>query len=107
MVLQPVGRTKPDLGVIKPDLGVIKQVEQGTTLFLEEPARDLAGFGAHGSKEAVEILVFPIWQLFGLAEGALLRSARPAILPAAPVISGTEPLGRPTCCAASFVETAT
>jgi hypothetical protein len=42
-----------------------------------------------GSKEAVEILVFPIWQFSGLAPGgALLQSARPAMLPAAPVISG-------------------
>ena len=99
MVLQPVGRTEPDLDVITGGTG--------DTLVLEEPARDLPGFGAYGSKEAVEILVFPIWQLFRLAEGALLRSAHPAILPAAPVISGTEPLGRPTFCAASFVETAT
>jgi hypothetical protein len=36
MIVQPVGRTEPDLDVIK-------QVEQVTTLISEEPARDLPG----------------------------------------------------------------
>ena len=52
-VLQPVGRTKPDLDLIK-------QVEQVTTLFLESPARRFAGIRSIGITGVALILSFLI-----------------------------------------------
>jgi hypothetical protein len=46
MVLQPIGRTEPDLDLLK-------QVEQVTILVLEEPARRFAGILSVGITDAV------------------------------------------------------
>jgi len=51
-----VGRTEPDLDLIK-------QAEQVTRLVLEGPARRFAGIPSMGITDAVEVLVFLIWEL--------------------------------------------
>jgi hypothetical protein len=51
-----VGRTEPDVHLIK-------QVEQVRTSALEGPTWRFAGIASMGVTNAVEILVFPIWQL--------------------------------------------
>jgi hypothetical protein len=51
-----VGRTEPDVNLIK-------QVEQVTMSALEGPAWRVARIPSMGSRDAVEILVFLIWQL--------------------------------------------
>jgi hypothetical protein len=50
-------------GRTEPDLHLIKQVEQVTTSGLEGPAWRFAGIPSVGITDAVEVLVFPIWQL--------------------------------------------
>jgi hypothetical protein len=55
-VLQPIGRTEPDLDLIK-------QVEQVTISALKGPAWRFAGIPSTGITDAVNVLVFPIWQL--------------------------------------------
>ena len=49
-------------GAIEPDLVLIKQVEQVTTFVLEGPRR-FARIRSIGITDAVEVLVFLIWQL--------------------------------------------
>src|SRR6201984_3754468 len=50
-------------GGIEPDVHLIKQVEQVTTPALEGPCGASPGFRALGVTDAVEILIFMIWQL--------------------------------------------
>jgi hypothetical protein len=80
-----VGRTKPDVHLIK-------QVEQVTTSALGEPTWRVARIPSMGVTDAVEILVFLIWQLphwllFGCKNsqkrpGDCLRRGSLATLPA-------------------------
>ena len=55
------------LGETEPVLDLIKQVEQVTILVLERPASRLAATPSQGITDAVEVLVFLIWQSLGLA----------------------------------------
>jgi len=48
---------------IEPDLDLIKQVEQVTISALKGPAWRFAGIPSTGITDAVNVLVFPIWQL--------------------------------------------
>ena len=48
---------------IEPDLDLINQVEQVATLRLEVPARRFARIPSTGITDAVNVLVFPIWQI--------------------------------------------
>ena len=50
-------------GTTGPDLVLIKQEEQVTTFVLEGAARRFAGIRSIGIADAVEVLVFLIWQL--------------------------------------------
>ena len=90
-----------------PDLDQIKQGEQVTTSALEGPAWRFAGIPSVGITDAVEVLVFLIWQLlhwllFGcknsqerprasVCERAVRQCYRPH--PAAPT---NRPIGRPS-----------
>jgi hypothetical protein len=47
----------------EPDLDLIKQVEQVTISALKGPAWRFAGIPSTGITDAVNVLVFPIWQL--------------------------------------------
>ena len=47
----------------EPDLDLIKQVEQVTRSVLERPARRFAEIPSVGMTDAVEVLVFLVWQL--------------------------------------------
>jgi len=78
-----------------PDLDQIKQGEQVTTSALEGPAWRFAGIPSVGITDAVEVLVFLIWQLlhwllFGCKNSqerpraTCLRRGSPAMLPAPP-----------------------
>jgi hypothetical protein len=83
-IAKTVGRTEPDVHLIK-------QVEQVTTSALEGPTWRFARIPSLGVTDAVEILVFLIWQLlhwllFGckkqpkqpeVAEGDLWQCCRP------------------------------
>jgi hypothetical protein len=77
----------------EPDLDLIKQVEHVTTLGLEGPAWRFAGISSMGITNALEVLVFLIWQLlhwllFGCrnsqerSRATWLRTGSPAMLPA-------------------------
>jgi hypothetical protein len=99
-VLQRLGRTEPDVHLIK-------QVEQATTWLWKGPAWRFAGNPSVRIRDAVEILAFLIWQLlhwllFGCKNSQdspranCLRSAGPAMLPAAPTISTNGPHGLPS-----------
>jgi hypothetical protein len=80
-----VGRTEPDVHLIK-------QVEQVTTSAMAGPTWRFARIPSMGSRDAVEILVFLIWQLphwllFGCKNsqkrpGDCLRRGSLAMLPA-------------------------
>jgi hypothetical protein len=80
-------------GTTEPDLVLIKQVEQVTTFALEGPARRFARIRSIGLADAVEVLVFLIWQLlhrllFGCKNSqerpraTCLQRGSPAMLPA-------------------------
>lgn len=56
VVVLPMGRTEPDLDLMK-------QVEQVAISALERPAWRYAAIPSEGTTEAVEVLVFLIWQL--------------------------------------------
>ena len=113
-VLQPIGRTEPDLDLIK-------QVEQVTTFVLEGPAPALCQDSEHRDHEGARDPRISIFAIIGLADISLQKTAKTArsgrgrtvperssgMLPAARVIPRTEPLGLSTCCAANFGETAT
>jgi hypothetical protein len=51
------------MGRTEPDLDLIKQVEQVTISALERPAWRFAAIPSDGIADAVEVLVFLIWQL--------------------------------------------
>jgi hypothetical protein len=78
-----------------PDLDQIKQGEQVTTSALEGRAWRFAGILSVGITDAVEVLVFPIWQLLHWLlfrcknsqerpRATGLRRGSPAMLPAPP-----------------------
>jgi hypothetical protein len=69
-----VGRTEPDVHLIK-------QVEHVTTSALEGPVWRFAGIPSMGATDAVEILLFLIWQLphwllFGCKKAKIARRGR-------------------------------
>ena len=79
-------------GTTEPDLVLIKQVEQVTTFVLEGPRR-FARIRSIGITDAVEVLVFLIWQLLRWlllgcknsqhpSRVTCLRRGSPAMLPA-------------------------
>jgi hypothetical protein len=100
-VLAGPARGSSILGRTEPDLDLIKQVEQVAISALERPAWRFAAIPSEGTTDAVEVLVFLIWQLLHwLLSGCknsqerpratCLRSGSPARLPTPPGGS-TEP----------------
>jgi hypothetical protein len=62
----------------EPDLDLIKQVEQVTIPGLERPAGRFAAIPSDGMTEAVEVVVFLIWQLLHwLLFGCINSQERP------------------------------
>ena len=110
-VLRPMGRTEPDLDLIK-------QVEQVTISALERAAWRFEAILREGIADAVEVVVFLVWQflrwlLFGCKNsqgpswaiylrGAVRQGYRPH-----PAVPRTGPRRLPSRCSATFAETAT
>jgi hypothetical protein len=106
------------MGRTEPDLDLIKQVEQVTNSALERAAWRFEAIPSEGITEAVEVLVFLIWQLlhwllFGCnnsqerpraiyLRGAVRQGYRPH-----PAVPRTGPRRLPSRCSATFAETAT
>jgi hypothetical protein len=111
-----IAKASRAVGRTEPDVHLIKQVEQVTTSALEEPAWRFAGIPSMGVTNAVEILLFLIWQLphwllFGCKNSqerpraTCLRRGSPAMPPAPHGGSTTGPRGLPSRCSAKLGET--